>query len=367
MEVRLGLIPVVVPQGSAVAGAILAPDSARQQPCPLVTFRLSAAPPASGWILYAGSALVFASPPSSLETTWNSTLLLHAKCSGLVQRDRGVAGQEVYGLADGTILNTMRIEFLTQDDPLYVFPFFDEFVRHYAEEFKILQISTSRTMGKRPRAQLLKELSGLYGCWGMARLLARAGKARMLGTLPKKKGVGRYSTLRQLCHAYDIPYEQIGNPNASSFVESVTCRAPDLLISVACPYIVKDPLLNVPSLGAINIHHAPLPRYKGMMPTFWQMFHGEKVVGLTIHNMVLKLDEGDALFQDDQPIQPGESLDQLIQRSKRHGAHCVARVLRQVRDGSISAIPLDHSKGSYFTFPNSEEIAEFRRRGFRAI
>ena len=261
----------------------------------------------------------------------------------------------------------MRIQFLTQDDPLYVLPFFDEFIRNYAREFEILQIAAAPTMGKRSRKQLLKELAELYGGTGLTRLVLRFAASRFFGLLPKKADARRFYSLRQLCQAYGISFVQSGNPNATEFVESVKRRAPDVLVSVACPYILKEPLLSTASWGAINIHHAPLPRYKGMMPTFWQLFHGEKSSGVTVHHMVAKIDEGDALYQGELPIEHGESLDHLIQRAKRHGAHCMARVLRQIRDGEVNRIPLDHAKGSYFTFPTSEEIREFRRRGLRAI
>jgi methionyl-tRNA formyltransferase len=261
----------------------------------------------------------------------------------------------------------MRIEFLTQDDPLYVFPFFEEFVCSYASEFEILQISSSPTMGRRPRMQMLKELTQLYGVWGMVRLVSRLTRSRLLGAFPKRIGAGRYATLSQLCQAYRIPYAKIENPNAAEFIEKVRGRSPDVLVSVACPFIVKEPLLSIAPKGAINIHHAPLPRYRGMMPTFWQMYHGEKRAGVTIHYMVDKLDQGQALLREEQPIRLGESLDHLILRSKRHGAHCMAKALRQIADGSAVPSALDHANGSYFTFPTATEIREFRRRGLKAI
>lgn len=261
----------------------------------------------------------------------------------------------------------MRIEFLTQDDPLYVLPFFDEFVRNYAGEFEISQISASPTMGKRPRSRMLKELTQLYGPVGMVRLVTRVGASRLLGHLPKSKSSSRFYTLVQLCKSYGVPHASIGNPNAEVFAASIRKRAPDLLVSVACPYILKEPLLTLAPLGAINIHHAPLPRYKGMMPTFWQMYHGEESVGLTIHTMVAKIDEGDALYQGYEAIEPGESLDHLIQRSKRHGAHCMAQVLREIQSGAVKRHPLNQAQGSYFTFPTATEIAEFHRRGLRPI
>jgi len=261
----------------------------------------------------------------------------------------------------------MRIEFLTQDDPIYILPFFDEFLRNYASEFTITQISCCRTMGKRPRMQLLRELTLLYGGFGMMRLLTKVLKARTLGMLQRGRGASRFYSLKQIAQAYSVPYEKIGNPNATEFVQSVRQRSVEVIVSVACPFILKDEVLAVPPRGCVNIHHAPLPLYKGMMPTFWQMFHGEKAVGVTVHFMKAKVDEGVALLQESMEVQPGEALHSLIQRAKRHGAHCMARVLRQVKSNSQTPISPGSAKGSYFTFPTSAEIREFHRRGYRAI
>lgn len=261
----------------------------------------------------------------------------------------------------------MKIEFLTQDDPLYILPFFDEFFRHFASDFEIKRMSCCRAMGRRSRIRLLKEVGSLYGNIGTLRLIGRMAASRLLGSLPRSRNSTRFHSLTQLCRAYGVRYEPVANPNAKAFVAAMADRAPDLIVSVACPYILKEPLLKLPPLGCINIHHAPLPRYKGMMPTFWQMYHGEKKVGVTVHYMAPKVDEGPALLQDELEIEPGEVLDHLIRRSKRHGAHCVGRVLHQLASGTHTATPLNKTEGSYFTFPTLDEIREFRRRGFQSI
>jgi methionyl-tRNA formyltransferase len=222
-------------------------------------------------------------------------------------------------------------------------------------------------MGKRSRLQLLRELTALYGVVGFIRLLSMTAKSRVLGKLRRSRSAGKFYSLEQAARAYDVPYKKIGNPNEAGFVESVRKRAADVIVSVACPYILKEKLLTLPPRGCVNIHHAPLPRYKGMMPTFWQMFHGEKAVGVTVHFMAAKVDEGAALLQEQLPIQPGETLDHLIRRSKRHGAHCMAQALRLLSSCSHTSIPLDSERGSHFTFPTISEIREFQRRGFRAV
>jgi methionyl-tRNA formyltransferase len=261
----------------------------------------------------------------------------------------------------------MKIEFLTQEDSLYILPFFEEFLQHYAQEFEITRISCCRAMGKRPRLQLLRELTWLYGMPGLARLLAQAGSARVLSALPRGRSASRFYSIAQAAKAYGIGCMPVANPNGAEFTEGLAQRSPDLLVSVACPYILKAKVLETPRLGCINIHHAPLPRYKGMMPTFWQLYHGERELGVTIHYMAAKVDEGDALLQESVPVERGQSLHNLIRQSKRHGAHCMARVLRSLQENKATPIPLDHAQGSYYTFPKREEALEFKRRGLRVI
>lgn len=103
------------------------------------------------------------------------------------------------------------------------------------------------------------------------------------------------------------------------------------------------------------------------MPTFWQLFHKEVSVGLTVHYMSDKLDEGQALLQERLTIEPGESLDHLIGRAKRHGAHCMAEVFKRLAMGVPAEIKVDNVQPSYFTFPTTEQMLEFRRRGLRVM
>ena len=260
----------------------------------------------------------------------------------------------------------MKIEFLTQDDSNYILPFFDEFVRHYGTEFRIQRVSCCRAMGKRPRAKLFRELLWLYGAYGFLHLATRSVFARLMAKLPAPDN-GRAHSIAQLCRVHGIRYEEVKDPNSAGFLAGLKERAPDLIVSVACPYILKDAVLRSAPLGCINIHNAPLPKYKGMMPVFWQMYHGESKIGITIHYMAAKVDEGDAILQDELEIKAGESLDGLIRRSKRYGAHCMAKVLREVGSNKAQVVHLDQAESTYFTFPTREQIQTFRNRGFRAI
>ena len=103
----------------------------------------------------------------------------------------------------------MKIEFLTQEDSLYVLPFFEEFLRHYASEFEVTRISCCRAMGKRSRVQLLQELKWLYGVTGLGKLLLQAAKAKVFSLLPRSRSSQKFYSIAQLADAYGIPYEHV--------------------------------------------------------------------------------------------------------------------------------------------------------------
>ena len=261
----------------------------------------------------------------------------------------------------------MRIVFLTQDDPIYVLPFFEEFMEQPRDDIEVVGVFSSPTMGRRSRLQMVKELVQLYGAWGFLRLAGMRLHAKLRARIPPAAASTRCFSLDQLCRAKGICSKRIGNPNEPGFQHAIASLRPDAIVSVACPFILKPDTLKLAPLGCLNIHHAPLPFFKGMMPSFWQMYHGATTVGVTVHFMGTKLDEGDAILQESMPIMPGETLHQLICRSKRNGAHVMIRALGQLRDRTYSRISIGGDRGSYYTFPRAAEIREFRRKGFRAI
>jgi methionyl-tRNA formyltransferase len=211
------------------------------------------------------------------------------------------------------------------------------------------------------------ELFRLYGPGGFAKLLAIQLRERAASALRVSRLSKNAHSIAELAELRGIPYYSIGNPNlAENFNAIESCR-PDVLVSVACPFLLKRPMLEMPKVAAINIHHAPLPRYKGMMPTFWQMYHGERSTGVTVHTMAEKIDEGKIVYQESLPIIPGETMHDLIRRSKRAGARAMLHVLHQYASGvRLNAIE-PSVESSYFTFPTADEMRTFRQRGLRAI
>ncbi len=257
----------------------------------------------------------------------------------------------------------MRILFLTQDDPLYIQPFFESFFAEASVNIDVCGVWACRSMGSRKRLRLAAELLRLYQLHGFVKLLSLQLRARLESHLPGHQS----ASIAGLCEINHIPFRRIGNPNQFGISREIADLHVDVLVSVACPYILRKSVLCLPRLDAINLHQAPLPRYRGMMPTFWQMYHGERTIGVTVHRISELLDEGPVLSRDALPISGNDSMHDLIRRSKRKGAAAVHAVLQRIDAGGAFPLPALPLEPTSFTFPTAEEITEFHRRKLKAI
>jgi methionyl-tRNA formyltransferase len=64
----------------------------------------------------------------------------------------------------------------------------------------------------------------------------------------------------------------------------------------------------------VNVHYAPLPRYRGRATVNWAIINGEPRCAISIHALVAGLDAGGILFQQFVPIGPLDTVTDLYQR-----------------------------------------------------
>jgi len=143
--------------------------------------------------------------------------------------------------------------------------------------------------------------------------------------------------------------------------------APDVIVSVAAPEIFKKGILGAARLGCINIHCGRLPIYRGMMPNFWQLLHGEQSATLTVHEMVPKLDAGGVIQTREFPLKEQDCLDRVIVGTKQESARLMIEVLEKYLNGSVETTPLDMTNKQYFRFPQPKDVKNFRKKGHRML
>jgi methionyl-tRNA formyltransferase len=173
----------------------------------------------------------------------------------------------------------------------------------------------------------------------------------------------RKHSIRAVARKHGIPFETIRNPNNEVFLNRLRAMDVELVVSLSAPCVFKPPLLELPRLGCINLHCSLLPRYAGLLPSFWVLYYGESISGATVHYMDSKIDNGAILGQVKVPIQPGTSVFDLIRQTKSAGGDLMVGIIQSLQRGEIQAQPNRAEEGSYFSWPTVEQMREFRRRG----
>lgn len=265
----------------------------------------------------------------------------------------------------------MKIVFFTQEDPFYVKIFFDEFFANYSSLDEIKAVVISKAMGHKSIWALVKQMYGLYGPFNFIRvgfkyvfykIMSKRKLSKSLESGKSDKSVDRTYSVKQTVEAYGIEVIERSDINSESFLELIRGYDVDLFVSVASPIIFKEDLINIPKLDCINIHNAPLPKYRGMLPNFWQLYHGEKTAGITIHRIGKGIDTGDILIQQFVQIASDETLHSLIVKTKKKDADMIANIVESFKKGTVASM-LPEGNGSYFSFPTRRDVKELQRRG----
>lgn len=73
------------------------------------------------------------------------------------------------------------------------------------------------------------------------------------------------------------------------------------------PWRVPAAVLDLPPLGFLNFHLAPLPAYRGPEPLFWLLRNGETTGAVTVHRMAADFDTGPVVLAEPVSIGTGDT------------------------------------------------------------
>jgi methionyl-tRNA formyltransferase len=172
-------------------------------------------------------------------------------------------------------------------------------------------------------------------------------------------------SVRQVARHLVVPCVSTTELHADQMLAYLESLDLDLIVSFSAPIVFKDRLLALPRKGCINLHCSLLPRYAGLLPSFWVLYHHEQETGATVHYMDTRIDNGGILGQEVVSIEPGTTMLEVIRRTKRVGGDLMARVVQAVASGTFSVRDNREEEGSYFGWPTIEQMRQFRRQGGR--
>jgi methionyl-tRNA formyltransferase len=140
-----------------------------------------------------------------------------------------------------------------------------------------------------------------------------------------------------------------------NFTDQINSIQPDFLVVIAFGHILPESILQLPKLGAINIHASLLPKYRGPAPIQWAIINGDSQTGVTTMFMDKGMDTGNVLLSKKEPISPEDTAATLHDRLANTGAELLIRTLKDYAAQKLKPIPQDHSKATYAPLLKKED------------
>jgi methionyl-tRNA formyltransferase len=145
-----------------------------------------------------------------------------------------------------------------------------------------------------------------------------------------------------------LPVRQPAGFRDESAIRSLAGLGPDMLIVAAYGLLLPQSVLDIPALGAINVHASLLPCYRGAAPIQRAIIRGELSTGITSMSMDAGLDTGPMLRQTALAIGPDDTAGSLHAELADLGARLLLETLALYADGSPPVpVPQNPALASY--------------------
>jgi len=141
-----------------------------------------------------------------------------------------------------------------------------------------------------------------------------------------------------VAQAQGIPVHMAPAFNEDAVFETIRALRPDFLFSFYFREMIQARILDLPRLGAYNLHGSLLPKYRGRAPINWVLVKGETETGITLHAMTPKPDDGHILAQARLPIAWDETAMSLTNKAANAGRDLVRDAVPNLVDGSIQRL-----------------------------
>lgn len=141
----------------------------------------------------------------------------------------------------------------------------------------------------------------------------------------------------------EIPHQQIEFPaleiNSERGKSLLQELNPDILFTCWAP-ILKEHIIKIPKIAAINAHFGISPEYRGNDTLFWALYHKDfENVGGCLHYISKGVDSGNILVQVRPPLVNGDGELSLEIKTANLLSHAAVRVLETFQVNHLLPLP----------------------------
>ena len=155
------------------------------------------------------------------------------------------------------------------------------------------------------------------------------------------------SPVKVVADAEGLAALQPETPRGDEFMAQLAALEPDISVVVAYGHIMPKAVIDLPKHGTLNIHASLLPALRGAAPIQAAIRDGLGETGVTIMQMVPKLDAGPILLQARTPVLADETAGELTLRLSELGAGALIEALALLELGLARPEPQDERLATY--------------------
>ena len=123
---------------------------------------------------------------------------------------------------------------------------------------------------------------------------------------------------------------------------------PDLFVVASFGLIIPRWALDMPSIGAVNVHPSLLPLYRGPSPIQWALLNVDEETGITLISMNEKMDAGDIIYQEKVIIAEKDNFITLSERLSRRSAEILFEALDRIEaEGIMEGVEQRHEMATF--------------------
>lgn len=117
--------------------------------------------------------------------------------------------------------------------------------------------------------------------------------------------------------------------------------------------IIKEPILSLTPKGVISYHHGDMRYYRGQPPAFWELYNGEKEMGVTIQQLTAELDAGAIISFKKFPIHKRDTLKEVKRRIYQGSIPMAKAAILSLQQANFKPDVLSNNQlGKVYTLPN---------------
>ncbi len=131
-------------------------------------------------------------------------------------------------------------------------------------------------------------------------------------------------------------------------MKEIQALKPELFVVASFGLILPKWALDMPSIGAINVHPSLLPRYRGPSPIQWAILNGEEKTGITIMKMVEKMDAGNIIYQEHAMIDRDDNTITLSEKLSQRAGRILPDIIEHINiHGLAQGLEQDNEDATY--------------------